>query len=77
MFVVLQSSSDITQIRELQAELEDVKKERQSLQEQVRLNGEVRLEMHTKLRYDDNVNVTDYITILHACRSLGHRATAS
>lgn len=33
-----QSSSDIAQIRELQAELEEVKKERQSLQEQVRLD---------------------------------------
>lgn len=33
-----QSSSDITQIRELQAELEEVKKERQILQEQVRLD---------------------------------------
>ncbi|MCJ8742359.1 hypothetical protein PDJAM_G00081270 [Pangasius djambal] len=33
--LIAQSSSDITQIRELQAELEEVKKERQSLQEQL------------------------------------------
>ncbi|XP_036450276.1 unconventional myosin-XVIIIb-like isoform X2 [Colossoma macropomum] len=33
--LIAQSSSDITQIRELQAELEELKKERQSLQEQL------------------------------------------
>ncbi|XP_053542662.1 unconventional myosin-XVIIIb isoform X2 [Ictalurus punctatus] len=33
--LIAQSSSDITQIRELQTELEEVKKERQSLQEQL------------------------------------------
>ncbi|XP_076842626.1 unconventional myosin-XVIIIb isoform X2 [Brachyhypopomus gauderio] len=33
--LIAQSSSDITQIRELQAELDEVKKERQSLQEQL------------------------------------------
>lgn len=32
-----QSSSDISQIRELQAELEEVKKQRHSLQEQVKM----------------------------------------
>ncbi|KAL2099861.1 hypothetical protein ACEWY4_004255 [Coilia grayii] len=34
----VQSSSDITQIRELQAELEEVKKERQTLQEELQQN---------------------------------------
>ncbi|KAF7701100.1 unconventional myosin-XVIIIb-like isoform X2 [Silurus meridionalis] len=37
--LIAQSSSDITQIRELQAELEEVKKERQSLQEQLQTSA--------------------------------------
>ncbi|XP_017549245.1 unconventional myosin-XVIIIb isoform X1 [Pygocentrus nattereri] len=36
--LIAQSSSDITQIRELQAELQELKKERQSLQEQLQLS---------------------------------------
>ncbi|CAL9682431.1 unnamed protein product [Knipowitschia caucasica] len=36
--LIAQSSSDITQIRELQAELEEVKKQRQSLQEELQQN---------------------------------------
>ena len=35
LYSVCQSSSDITQIRELQAELEEVKKQRQTLLEEV------------------------------------------
>lgn len=34
-FLFLQSATDIAQIRELQAQVEDVKKEKQSLQEKV------------------------------------------
>lgn len=37
---LLQSSSDISQIRELQAELEEVKKQKHSLQEQVSLKDQ-------------------------------------